>query len=447
LPRCGEGAGATRRWPDERTDGAALDRLLFGAALPEPDPSALDAVVSARIDERAFILRQADRQKVLLPMADALGTDLIPESAEPLVSRVRRMRLNHRAILADAAQLFEARHVNHAFLRGFDVEAAYPDGYQRQQHDLDPVLPDIDSLWRLVPALESLGFATHGLVLRRDRDGRLSGLATFRRPVPGLDRRAQITLDFTIGALPLHWSSAVQLDERFWGRRRRAPDGVVRFPSHADAVLVQLAELVERRRIGARDCLDMAMLLRRLDEDGRTQLTEWVADHHLGYEAARVALALRRVDAAKAFEPELAALRALGARASRRQLAGPRPVRLAAMHDYPCSLRDHGRRRAIRVAVRSVARDLLTRRRMHPLLRSAATRVGASVDAERLVTEGSHVAFAPVAPRPFGPVHWRRAADAKVLVTPLGTFLPMPLSTVDMAVLERVRRSCGEPAG
>lgn len=441
------GAGSlralSRRSSSSADESLALDRWLFEVASPNAPASSLNAAASATPSERERLLSLADRQKVLLPVGAALinrfGIEILPQSLRKLFERVVAMRSNHVRMLSEAVEIFDREAVTYAFLRGFGIEAAYPPGYVRQQHDLDPALPDLDSLWVLGTVLLSRGFTVHGLVLRRDEQGRLSGLAVLRRPAPGLDRRAQTTLDFTIGALPLHWNSALPFDTEFWDACRELPGrrpGWV--PSHRHAIVLQLAEYLERRRIGARDCLDIAMLLARSTPADRMWCAEVCATYGLGHELGRTARALATM--AQGEEGFLLCSEQLMEMSELRSVASAitryRPFRLAALHDYPLARRHGGHPEAVRAASRSLLRDVAGSVEGRARLRPYVARISLALDSERWMETGSYIAFAPVAGDESAPLSWTRKAGLKFLLTPLGRFLPIPLGAVDAGVLE-----------
>jgi hypothetical protein len=139
------------------------------------------------------------------------------------------------------------------------VEAAYPEGLVRETADLDIVTPSLDVLWAAVQMLVLSGWRAGGLSILSCR-GKLHVATSLKRPsrdpyALNPDRIDLATFPFWID---LQHCRTAEVDRDHW----RTPDAL----KNLLALLHERAEERRgRRRLRARDLLDISLLLHSLD--------------------------------------------------------------------------------------------------------------------------------------------------------------------------------------
>lgn len=408
-------------------------RLLWRLGVPALSGGAAAEVLRLDDPAREALLLAADDERMFLPAAAALqaagGARSLPAGVRPLHARRTEQRAILRELAVDAAARLDSAGVSCAFLKGSSVEQAYGDGAVRQCGDVDIAVPSLDALWEAVWALSPGRLRVVGLSVRRDpRSGRWCGSAALADGNHG-------KIEIVAGAQPATWATAVPFDEAFWAQRRRGAQGLP-VPGAAHVLALQLCELFERGRLRMRDLADVSAIAGALDEAERAAARTLVEAAGLGAEGHRVVRALRALGDRSATDAAAGLAATLGG-AGRWGNAAPRVLRMAtrdALGSGPL------------LALGGLARQLASAARRSERLARALTRCDGRLDGEALARAGLFVTHVPVSARPRGPMAWARSGEDRLLRTPIGVFLALPLGVSDGTRVVRARAACAAEA-
>ncbi|HWT29804.1 MAG TPA: hypothetical protein VN240_02125 [Propylenella sp.] len=169
---------------------------------------------------------------------------------------------------ARVAEAAEKAGVSLCIVKGASVACLYPAGVARQQSDVDVAVPDLDSAWRLIAAIEPLGYQIGVLAVRRASDGDYdANIALWRRDSTFVE---PLELEVWVRSQPISRSFAMALSSRIWARP--SADG---FPPLVDRLAFLAADVLESGDITLRDCCDFAFISAVCD---RSTLGAFAAD-------------------------------------------------------------------------------------------------------------------------------------------------------------------------
>lgn len=378
--------------------------------------SALSHYRAAGPDEQEALLWVAMGHRVYVPFVDALKA----EDLDGTLSAGRRRQFGRLSRHAD--DLLEehqrlARHIAHGDLgvtivKGFSLQDRYGEGRRRQAGDIDVITHSVGDFWHFSRFMQNRGYRIGSLVLRGEDDQgpTMTGCTLHRDSTD--DERLPIRVDVHGGALPLHWCSALP-----W-------TVLERLEPHLRAILVLVAECLERPRILIRDVLD-AQVLEPTDEESvpLERILPLVRAHGLHFEGRRIALAWERVLPDRPVPRFLTRL-GQGARGARGTRRLPRWVRLALTHSLPMARRDPAplRLRAWR-ALTAVQADIVNGLSRNSRLRAHVPRPAST---RGWAKNGRFTVFVPLDDLARPGFDWLSGEDAEAVLTPLGAFAPAP---------------------
>lgn len=218
----------------------------------ELSPFAYDAILSIARSERVFgaVYESIGRSRPDWPPLPCSSAHA--GYADKITRRKTLLRREQRFLGAACLGLS----LGVSFLKGFGVEALYPPGANRDASDIDILTGDCDDFWKLAVVLVASGYELHSAAFAYT-EGQLVGEVQFRQP-----HGHQLKVDCLVGCQPLSSTSWIAYGEEFWAEQRHVAG---RVPSAAHSLVVQLAEIYERRQICLRDVFDIASICSHLD--------------------------------------------------------------------------------------------------------------------------------------------------------------------------------------
>lgn len=238
-----------------------LDRKLVRILLADGE----QAVTLAGYDRRV-VRTYAEREGVsemLSKASPGLFTSLSSDGVEPCPPL--ELLAKEGARVAEAA---EEAGVSLCIVKGVSVACLYPVGVTRQQGDVDVAVPDLDSAWRLITAIEPLGYQAGILAIRRASDGDYdANIALWRRDSTFVE---PLDVEIWVRSQPIARSFAMTLSPRLW--TQQAADG---FPPLVDRLAFLAADVLESGDITLRDCCDFAFISAMCDQ---STLSAFAAD-------------------------------------------------------------------------------------------------------------------------------------------------------------------------
>jgi len=246
-----------------------------------------------------------DQREILARLASPWAkSETAPDSVQALVERAWREgvcpelcrrylphsvadRERERAVIREWIRWIFSDHKSEGviLIKGLSVERYYPDGYWRQTTDIDVLVPDLSTAWRLLTRLEDAGFTLkRPILLRRLAGGRYVGSA---KPTIGLPE-GQLKVEINIGAFSISFMTELSYDllarcVTIWNcEGTRVP-----VLNREGSFLVLLAELHSRFSPQLRDFYDAAAIAWfNAEEFNWPWILHQVREHHLQFELA-----------------------------------------------------------------------------------------------------------------------------------------------------------------
>jgi hypothetical protein len=372
-------------------------------------------------------VKWADTQGVLLPAATAAhGISGIPLGDH--VNDVFAYRQMRRGVLYEAAEellsMARSNGIKVKLLKGLEVERSYTTCLPRQFGDLDPALPDVESLWYFTPLVEEQGYILQQISFRLADNGLVGGAVFVRE-----DKERHVTLDVQFGGQPLTPRHHQPFDSDFWGTCESKISRVWN-------LRILLGESLERRHLKLRDLLDFQQLVSSISKEEIKELISAVRANHLTFQ-------LRRFVAACSVHgmPITPALD-LGSLLIERV---PSKATQVTMHAFLASCH-MGMFKGVLDACHSLRWSLLGECTGSYWQLGLRQLLADQTDSRRELDSGSYLSFVRVDSKPAGPLGWIQSQGHPILATPLGLWLPVPfgiLTHKGIQIAKEVRGGLG----